>query len=299
MLDRWNDALDTIERTLAGDVDVSELARRALTSEFHFRRVFSALAGMPVSEYVRRRRMTLAAADVVAGDTVVDVAVRYGYGSAESFRRAFVAVHGATPDEVRHGAPVRAQSRLRFHLTIEGSTPMEHRILTVPAHRLVGASARLPLVYSGPNEALVTFQRELPRDLDARLAPFANVTGLDGTLSVSTDFAPDRADGSEFTFLIGVATTADAAELPDEFAVIEVPELSWVAFDIASDDDLAGAIQQGWASAFGEWFPSNPYRLVPAPEVLAFHEQTSAGGGRAELRFAVERVPSPSGGTGV
>ena len=167
---------------------------------------------------------------------------------------------------------------------------MEHRILTVPAHRLVGASARLPLVYSGPNEALVAFQRGLPRDLDARLAPFANVAGLNGTLSVSTDFAPDRADGSEFTYLIGVATTTNAAELPGEFATIEVPELTWVAFDIASDDNLAGAIQQGWATAFGEWFPSNPYRVVPAPEMLAFHEQTSTGGGRAELRFAVERT---------
>lgn len=289
MLNRWNEALDAIESRLANDLDIEQVARVALTSEFHFRRVFAALAGMPVSDYVRRRRMTLAAADVITGDAVMDVAVRYGYGSAESFRRAFVSVHGATPHQVRRGAPITAQSRLRFHLTIEGGTTVPHRIITVPAHRLVGPSARLPLVYSGPNEALIDFHRSLPTDLDARLAPFADVDGLDALLSVSTDFAPDRADGSEFTFQRAVATRRAHEELPSEFAVLEVPELTWVAFDITSEDDLSGAIQQGWATAFGEWFPSNPYRLVPAPEVLILRDQTSAGGGRAELRFAIER----------
>lgn len=289
MLDPWNRALDAIESTLDDRVDVAQLARAAHTSEFHFRRMFAALAGMPVSEYVRRRRMTLAAADLLAGDAVIDVAVRYGYGSAESFRRAFVAVHHATPDDVRRGAAVHGQSRLRFHLTLEGSTTVPHRILTVPAHRLVGLSARLPLVYSGPNEALIAFHRALPSDMDARLAPFADLDGLDGTVCVSTDFAPDRADGSEFTYLVGVATTRPTEELPAEWTAIEVPEHSWVSFDVVDDADLTGAIQQAWATAFGEWFPSNPYRVLPAPEVLAFREQTEEGGGRAELRFAVER----------
>ena len=90
MLERLNQALDHLEACLDREVDVAEAARIAAVSEYHFRRLFSALAGMPLPVYVRRRRMTLAAAEVLAGErTVLDVAVRYGYGSGEAFARAF------------------------------------------------------------------------------------------------------------------------------------------------------------------------------------------------------------------
>lgn len=111
-MDRWNRAMEVIEHRLGGEIDVAELARLTLTSEYHFRRVFSALAGMSLSEYVRRRRMTLAAADIVAGRrTVQDVAVDHGYRSADAFSRAFTAVHGVGPDRARHPASSCAPSR--------------------------------------------------------------------------------------------------------------------------------------------------------------------------------------------
>lgn len=100
MLERLNEAMAHIERHLDQQIEVADLARIALTSEYHFRRLFSALAGMPLSEYIRRRRLTVAGADVLAGErTLLDVAVRYGYGSAEAFARAFHAVHGVGPVE--------------------------------------------------------------------------------------------------------------------------------------------------------------------------------------------------------
>ena len=71
MLERWNDAMDVLEGRLAGQVEVAELARVALTSEYHFRRVFSVLAGIPLSEYVRRRRITVATASVLDGERVL------------------------------------------------------------------------------------------------------------------------------------------------------------------------------------------------------------------------------------
>ena len=97
-----NSAVEAVETQLTTDpsipVDVSSLARRLGTTEHHLRRMFSSLAAMPLSEYVRRRRMSLAAADLVAGDDdLLAVAVRHGYGSTEAFGRAFRAVHGAGP----------------------------------------------------------------------------------------------------------------------------------------------------------------------------------------------------------
>nr|AJW65397.1 AraC regulator [Nocardiopsis sp. CMB-M0232] len=148
MLDRLNKALEHVEEDPGRPVDVAAMARTALTSEHHLRRMFAALAGMPLSEYVRRRRLTLAGAEVLEGRrTLLDIAVGYGYSSAEAFNRAFRAVHGITPGQARRtGATLVSQSRLAFHLTIEGSTTMRYRILDKDAFSLVGLGTRIPNV---------------------------------------------------------------------------------------------------------------------------------------------------------
>lgn len=64
-MDSWNSAIGRIEELLEDDIDVQELAQMVLTSEFHFRRMFSVLSGMPLSEYIRRRRLTVAASAVL------------------------------------------------------------------------------------------------------------------------------------------------------------------------------------------------------------------------------------------
>src|SRR6478609_2470815 len=133
MIAELNSAVDAVEEHLtlgpSAPLDVPALARGLGTTEHHLRRMFSSLAAMPLSEYVRRRRMSLAAADLVGtDDDLLTVAVRYGYGSTESFGRAFRAVHGAGPGEVRReGGPLRTQPQIRFRLTVEGNSPMDTR----------------------------------------------------------------------------------------------------------------------------------------------------------------------------
>ena len=93
-VERMNKALDYLEEHLAGEVELEEAARLACCSPYHFQRIFPYLAGVPLSEYLRRRRMSLAAADLLAGEKVVEVALRYGYNSPTAFNRAFQGVHG-------------------------------------------------------------------------------------------------------------------------------------------------------------------------------------------------------------
>jgi AraC family transcriptional regulator len=130
-----NRLVDLVEEHLGEELDVNGLARSLGTTEYHLRRMFSSLAGMPLSEYVRRRRMTVAAAGVVRGeDDLLSIAVRHGYGSTEAFGRAFRSVHGAGPGDVRRdGGPLRAQPQLRFRLTVEGNIPMDTRIVDRPS----------------------------------------------------------------------------------------------------------------------------------------------------------------------
>src|SRR6187402_423725 len=129
-----NRLVELIEDHLAEEIDIAGLAVGLGTTEYHLRRMFSSLAGMPLSEYVRRRRMSVAAADVLGEDDLLGIAVRFGYGSTEAFGRAFRAVHGASPSDVRRdGGPLRTQPQLRFRLTVEWNTAMDTRIAERPA----------------------------------------------------------------------------------------------------------------------------------------------------------------------
>jgi AraC family transcriptional regulator len=273
MISALNQLVDTVEKHLTDEVDVGEVARALGTTEHHLRRMFSSLAGMPVSEYVRRRRMTVAAADVVRErEDLLSIAVRYGYGSSEAFGRAFRAVHGAGPGDVRRdGGPLRAQPHLRFRLTVEGSSPMDTRIAALPEFRLVGHAARVPLLHEGVNPHIQRLVAGLPQSEHARLRALGD-TEPQGLLAVCADLDPDRAEGSDLTYLHGVAVRPDTPT-PDDLDVIHVPAGTWAIF--RSSGPYPQVLQQTWAATATEWFPSNPWRSRPGPEIVAVLERAS------------------------
>ncbi|MEU9255412.1 AraC family transcriptional regulator [Streptomyces sp. NPDC048270] len=273
MISVLNRLVVLVEEHLAEELDVSGLARDLGTTEYHLRRMFSSLAGMPLSEYVRRRRMTVAAADVVRGeDDLLGIAVRHGYGSTEAFGRAFRAVHGAGPRDVRRdGGPLRTQPRLRIRLTVEGSIPMDTRLVDRPAFRLVGHAARVPLIHQGVNPHIQQHITALPPEEHLRLKALAD-TEPGGLLQVCDDLDPDGAEGSELTYLHGVAVGGDTSA-PDNLEAIEVPAGRWAVFRTAGPHPQA--LQTTWAATATEWFPSNPWRLRPGPSIVAVLERAA------------------------
>ncbi|HEX5088025.1 MAG TPA: AraC family transcriptional regulator [Nocardioides sp.] len=289
MVAALNLAVDAVEAQLERDpsapVDTTAVAVGLGTTDYHLRRMFSSLAGMPLSDYVRRRRMSLAAADLLTdGADLLSVAVRYGYGSTEAFGRAFRAVHGVGPGDVRRsGGPLRTQPRIRFHLTVEGSVPMDTRITDLPALRLVGNAARVPLVHEGVNPHIAEHVAAIPAADTARLKELNDVEPL-GVLAVSDDLDPDRAEGSELTYLHGVATTSAA---PDGMDVIEVQAGTWAVFRTVGPHPEA--LQTAWAATATSWFPSQPWRLRPGPEIVAVQAyDAEAGTATCELWLPVE-----------
>lgn len=265
MIALLNRLVDSIEHDLAAEIDVTGFG----TTEYHLRRMFSSLAGMPLSEYIRRRRMTVAAAEVIAGEPLLDVATRFGYGSTEAFGRAFAAVHGRSVADVRqHGGPLRSQPKLRFRLTVEGSSSMDVRITDRPAFRLVGHATRVPLMHHAANPHIQQFIASLPMEEHARLKQLSS-TEPAGLLQVSADVDPDYAEGSELTYLHGVAVLGDAPEGVD---AIDVPAGTWAVF--RSSGPHPAALQQTWAATATEWFPSNPWQLRPGPSIVAVLERS-------------------------
>lgn len=266
MIAALNRLVELVEVQLGDGLDVSELATRFGTTEYHLRRMFSSLSGMPLSEYVRRRRMSVAAADVLGSDNLLGIAVKFGYGSAEAFGRAFLAVHGVSPSDVRRdGGPLRTQPQIRFRLTVEGNSPMDVRITEQPAMRLVGYSARVPLIHEGINPHIQAHIASLPATEHLRLKELSD-TEPTGLLQVSADVDPDYAEGTELTYLHGVSVAAESP-IPDDLDVIEIPAGSWVVFRAAGP--YPAALQATWAATATDWFPSNPWRLRPGPSIVA------------------------------
>ncbi|MFH9607476.1 GyrI-like domain-containing protein [Streptomyces sp. NPDC017448] len=286
MLERLNDAMDHIEAHLGERIDAADLARIAMTSEHHFRRMFSALAGLPLAEYVRRRRMTVAGAEVLAAPdrTLLDVAVRYGYDSGEGFARAFRAVHGIGPGEARRtGAVLRSQQRLTFRLVVEGSTAMRYKLVEKDDFRVVGKKARVPLVHEGPNPAIAEFIRGIGREELDRIAALSDQEPA-GLLGVSDQLDRSRAEGTELDYYHGVVS---GAEPPEDLDVLSVPAGTWAVFQ--SEGEFPQALQYLWRDVFTQWFPSNPYASRPGPEILQVRLMEEGKRAEAELWIPVER----------
>ncbi|MFD8276390.1 AraC family transcriptional regulator [Streptomyces flaveolus] len=286
MLERLNQAMEHIESHLDQQIDVAELARVAWTSEYHFRRMFSALSGMPLSEYVRRRRLTVAGAEVLAGErTLLDVAVRYGYGSGEAFARAFRALHGVGPGEARRtGAALHSQPRMSFRIVVEGSSGMRYRILDKKEFRVVGRKARVPLVHEGVNPSIAAFIRGIGPEPLRRLAALSDQEP-EGVVGVSDQLDPSRAEGTELDYYHAVVTGADA---PEDMDVLEVPAGAWAVFESSGPFPLA--LQYLWRDVYTQWFPSNPYRSRPGPEILRVRVSEDGAQADAEVWIPVERA---------
>ncbi|MBK3579746.1 AraC family transcriptional regulator [Streptomyces sp. MBT65] len=292
MLERLNQALDHLEACLDREVDVAEAARIAAVSEYHFRRLFSALAGMPLPVYLRRRRMTLAAAEVLDGQrTLLDVAVRYGYGSGEAFARAFRSVHGIGPGEARRtGAVLTAQPRMSFRVVVEGSTTMRYRVVEKEAFRIVGRSSRVPLVHEGANPAATAHLESLDARAIVRMKELAD-REPEGIVSAAVYLTDSREEGAEADYWIGVATGPET--VAGELDALDVPAGTWAVFD--NDGPYPSALQALWRDVFTQWFPSNPYTSRPGPELLRTQPVEIGAETHSQLWIPVERSSGDAG----
>ncbi|WP_424212071.1 AraC family transcriptional regulator [Streptomyces sp. BI20] len=281
LLERIEEAVGT-----GAPVDAAALAREALTTEYHLRRLFSALAGMPLSEYVRRRRLTVAGADVLHGtDTLLEIAVRHGWGSGEAFARAFRAVHGIGPGEARRtGAPLRAQPRLSFRLVVEGSTTMRYRVVEKEEFVVIGPATRVPLVFEGVNPHIARFLRGLGRETLGRLGTLAEAHPgePEGLLAVTVNVDPGRAEGTELDYHHGFAAPAGTPAPEADWTVLDVPAGTWAVF--TDEGPFPASLQNLWRDVHTQWFPAQPYRFRPGPEIL-----------RTRLEFPAGVEPTPDG----
>ncbi|MGD2277655.1 AraC family transcriptional regulator [Bacillus wiedmannii] len=264
-LKNMNAAMQYIENTLTDEIDFKEVAKIAYCSEYHFKRMFSFLAGISLSEYIRCRRLTLAAFELKDSDAkVIDVAIKYGYNSPDSFARAFQNLHGITPSEARNSSrSLKAYSPMTFQLSIQGGNEMNYRIEEKEPFQIIGITKRVPIVFNGVNEEIASMWKSLNPDSIQTLKSLSNMEP-NGIISASTNFSEGRMEEKgELDHYIGVASTKDC---PAQFAQLEVAASTWAIFEAVGP--FPETLQNVWGRIYSEWFPSSNYELAKGPEIL-------------------------------
>ncbi|MEK4935117.1 AraC family transcriptional regulator [Bacillus sp. FSL M7-1345] len=264
-LKNMNAAMQYIEDNLTHEIDFKEVAKIALCSEFHFKRMFSFLAGISLSEYIRCRRLTLAAFELKDSNAkVIDVAIKYGYNSPDSFTRAFQNLHGITPSEARSTIrSLKAYSPMTFQLSIQGGNEMNYRIEEKEPFQIIGIQKRVPIVFNGVNEEIASMWKSLDSQSIETLKSLSNIEPT-GIISASTNFSEGRMEEKgELDHYIGVTTTKDC---PKQFKQLEIAASTWAIFEAVGP--FPDALQNVWGRIYSEWFPSSNYELAEGPEIL-------------------------------
>jgi len=262
-LSQLNDTLRYIEEHLDKEIDLEQAAKLACCSSFHFQRMFSYMAGVPLAEYIRRRRMTKAAFDLQnTSDKVIDIALRYGYGSPTAFNRAFQSIHGVAPSAARQeGARLKAYQPISFKITIRGEAEMNYRIETKNSFRIIGVKLKCPWTpekQEGFTEAPKFWAEHIQKGTIPELCKLMNQEPM-GVLGVSVG---DWQTTGSFDYYIAVSS---AQPVPEGMFAYEVPACTWAIFECKGP--MPTAIQSMQKRIMTEWFPNSGYQYADAPDI--------------------------------
>lgn len=259
-MDRLNEAMEYIEGHLTEQMDYGRLARIACCSSYHFQRMFTYMAGVTLSEYIRRRKMSLAAVDLQDPDAkIVDVAGKYGYSSPTAFNRAFQSVHGIAPSAVKQeGVSVKSYPPMVFQITVKGAKVMDYRIETKEAFRIVGISA--PLKQNIEENFMVVpnmWQEAVTDGTLEKLGQMMDAAPM-GLLGVSV-----CNDEEQWKYLIAISSSKEGGG----FEEYVVPAATWAIFPGSGTNQSVQDLEQRIVT---EWLPTSGYEYGNAPDIEVY-----------------------------
>lgn len=260
-IERLNSAINYIEEHLTEEIEYEQLAQVACCSTYHFQRMFGYMAGVPLAEYIRRRRMSLAAVDLLGGDEkIVDIGLKYGYTSPTAFNRAFQSVHGIAPSAVRKsGANVKSYPPISFKIMVKGVEEMNYRIEKKEEIRIVGISQPLHKEIEKNFEIVPQMWGKAAEDgTIPKLAALMNSQPM-GLLGVSA-----CGEAEHWKYFIAVSSTAPLADGLEEYVI---PAATWAIFS-GSGTNLS--IQELEQRIVTEWLPTSGYEYGNAPDIEVY-----------------------------
>lgn len=246
-------------------VTIDQIAKQANSSVFHFQRTFSILTDCSVAEYLRRRRLTLAAQELSATDRkIIDIAYKYGYDTPEAFAKAFRRQHGVTPSEARKNlGKLQAFNRLVIQVNLKGAEPMKYRIVEKSSFQAIGMKREFSLGDGENMAGIPKMWNELNQDGTSSAIARLNDGEIRGLLGVCADYQ----DGGTMDYWIAAESTES---VPEGFSRLEVPASKWGVFEVHGA--MPDAMPKVWKQIFSEWFPSNQYKNAGTAELEVYPE---------------------------
>ncbi len=266
-------AIDYIEANLTEEIDYEKVAAEGFSSSYHFQRIFSILCGYTLGEYIRLRRLSLAGAELAGGkEKVIDIALKYGYDSPDSFAKAFQKFHGITPSQARaDGKMLKSFSRLSIKISLEGGNTMNYRIEEKPRIVLVGFKRR----FSGTPANRLDQEHEFY--MQTRFNQYA-LKGLTRDLETSYNIMTNFADDGYDYYIAGILNPFGADELDKElgedakrFEKIILPARKYLVCETKRTKYPVNLQEDIRKQAVNEWLPPSGYELADAPEVAVVH----------------------------
>ncbi|WP_234998485.1 AraC family transcriptional regulator [Salirhabdus sp. Marseille-P4669] len=258
-----NECIRFIEEHLEKKLEIQEIADLFGTSKFHFQRMFLMITGYTVAEYIRNRRLTMAAQELnTTKQKVIDVAYKYGYETPESFAKAFRNFHGITPTESKKPDTIlKAFPPLFFTIEVKGEQQMDYKILEKEAFQVVGKSINVTKKDGENLEKIPAYWTEInTSETGKTLARHASTLGM---LGICMDFTMDL---EAFTYFIGIEKGKDQIDI--ELEERTIPASTWAVFNV--EGSMPNAIQKAWQTIFTEWLPATGYEHAGTPEMEVY-----------------------------
>ena len=248
-------AIDYVEETVTEEIDYEEAAKRAYSSSFHFQKVFALVCGLTLGEYVRCRRLSLAAEELAKDKgKVIDVALKYGYDTPESFSRAFTRFHGVTPMQAKNGATTKFYSRLSVKLTLQGGETMDYRIEKLGKIQVICKRKKFAKHAELTTQLISEFWAEnLRTGIIPQLCSYIpQEPKLKGLLGISF-----TAEFENETFPYGIGAEYAGGEVAKGLEVIEIPAHTYAVFPVKGE--MPDAFAQTYKKICTEFFPQSGY----------------------------------------
>ena len=265
--ERMNNVIDYIEENLRHEIDFDVVAKIACQSSVNFQRTFSIVTDMSVFEYIRRRKLTLAAFDLQnSNEKVIDVSLRYGYESPEAFTRAFKDVHGTSPSHARkHGLPLKAFPRITFLLSVKGDAAMEYRIENKEAFTVYGIEGIFTTDDDKHHKDLPMFWYECRENgLYNKLLDSTSEPSL-SRIHAICDYK--KTGGNTFPYMIFAYKTKNCNV--EGFTQVDVPAATWAIFksEKHTAEQTSVVIQNLIKRIYTEWLPTAAYKKIDGYEL--------------------------------
>ena len=278
LLERMNLAVDYIEQHITEPLNLQKLAQIAHCSTYNFQRMFSFVTDISVGEYVRRRRLTLAALELqYENKKIIDVALKFGYDSPVSFARAFQAVHGINPSEAkRSNISLKAFPKLTFQITIKGVNEMNYRIVKTAPFKVFGVEGLVSTIGDKKyySDAGAIWQdnfkngkyEKLFEDAGDVMLPIYDNMFVEKMCTIHGLMNHKKVDDTTYAYMQCSFVAPESKT--DGYEIVEIPAATWAVFPSGLFDwgDVGSVLSSLFKRFYSEWLPTSEYEKADAPE---------------------------------